>query len=62
MHKDGRSHVAKARTLHRSPSTISREWRRHIAPTATPGTSGTVVRIATKAGQFLNPFGQAAAR
>ena len=62
MAQEGKSLRAMARTLHRAPSTISREWRRHAAPTAAPGSSGTVARIATKARQFLNPFGQAAAR
>ena len=39
MAQEGQSLRAMARTLHRAPSTISREWRRHRAPTATPGTS-----------------------
>ena len=40
MAQEGQSLRAMARTLHRAPSTISREWRRHAAPTAAPGTRG----------------------
>ncbi len=40
MAQEGQSLRAMARTLHRAPSTISREWRRHAGPTAAPGRSG----------------------
>ena len=40
MAQEGQSLRAIARTLHRAPSTISREWRRPIAPTDAPGSSG----------------------
>ncbi|MGB8145834.1 MAG: IS30 family transposase [Chromatiaceae bacterium] len=40
MAQEGQSLRAIARTLHRAPSTISREWRRPIAPTAVPGSIG----------------------
>ena len=40
MAQEGQSLRAIARTLHRAPSTISREWRRHAGPTAAPGSSG----------------------
>ncbi len=40
MAQAGQSLRAMARTLHRAPSTISREWRRHLAPTDAPGSSG----------------------
>ena len=37
MAQEGQSLRAIARTLHRAPSTISREWRRHAGPTAQTG-------------------------
>ncbi len=40
MAQKGQSLRAMARTLHRAPSTISREWHWHAGPAATPGTSG----------------------
>ena len=40
MAQEGQRLRAMARTLHRAPSTISREWRRHAGPTAAPGSSG----------------------
>ena len=46
MAREGQSLRAMARTLHRAPSTISREWRRHAGPTAAPGSSGYDVKRA----------------
>ena len=40
MANEGKSLRAMARTLHRAPATISREWRRHIPPADAPGRSG----------------------
>ena len=40
MAHEGQSLRALARTLHRAPSTISREWRRHSPPADAPGTRG----------------------
>ena len=40
MAQAGKSLRAMARTLHRAPAMISREWRRHAVPIATPRTSG----------------------
>ncbi len=40
MAEEGKSLREMARTLHRAPSTISREWRRHAAPEDTVGTRG----------------------
>jgi IS30 family transposase len=37
MAQEGQSLRAMARTLHRAPSTISREWRRHAGPDGCPG-------------------------
>ena len=48
MAHEGQSLRAMARTLHRAPATISREWRRHAGPTAAPGSSGS---DAKRAGQ-----------
>ena len=39
MVNEGKSLRAMARTLHRSPSTISREWRRYTPPADVPGWS-----------------------
>jgi IS30 family transposase len=40
MAQEGQSLRAMARTLHRAPSTISREWRRHSPPADASGTRG----------------------
>jgi IS30 family transposase len=40
MAQEGQSLRATARLLHRAPSTISREWRRHAAPEGAAGPSG----------------------
>ncbi len=40
MAEEGKSLRAMARTLHRAPSMISREWRRHGLPGDAPGTRG----------------------
>lgn len=46
MANEGKSLRAKARTLRRAPSTISREWRRHIPPAGAPGRSGYDAKLA----------------
>ena len=40
MAQEGQRLRAMARTLHRAPATISREWCRHAGPTAAPGSRG----------------------
>lgn len=46
MANEGKSLRAMARTLRRAPSTISREWRRHIPPPGAPGRSGYDAKLA----------------
>lgn len=46
MANEGKSLRAMARTLRRAPSTISREWRRHIPPADAPGRSGYDAKLA----------------
>lgn len=46
MANEGKSLRAMARTLRRAPSTISREWRRHIPPAGAPGRSGYDAKLA----------------
>ena len=46
MANEGKSLRAMARTLHRAPSTISREWRRHTPPADAPGRSGYDAKLA----------------
>ena len=46
MANEGKSLRAMARSLHRAPSTISREWRRHTPPADASGRSGYDAKLA----------------
>lgn len=46
MTNAGQSLRAMVRTLHRAPSTISREWRRHTPPVDAPGRSSYEAKLA----------------